>query len=118
MKWSVVLLALLLLVVGCAANPQGKPKNPVSEVPADKAAQYISRDRAVAIALNGATDAQLGDAQFVEQYRYGTPVTEEKVLAVWQVDLVTKYDLRPRSRVLVDAVTGKILLVSDPPSGQ
>lgn len=78
---------------------------------------YVGRDQAVQAALEGTQNATLKEARFVARYYPDHPGLRAKGLAVWAIELVSRSDQRPAARVIVDAVTGKVLSAVGPPTG-
>lgn len=67
--------------------------------------KYVSSEKAVQAALMGTQNLAVKGVQFGEG-------------AVWVVDLISTADQRPQGKAIVDALSGKVLSVSNAPSGQ
>ncbi len=80
--------------------------------------KYVSKEKAVQAALQGTQNVEVKSARLVEKHRLDLPTEGAKELPVWLIDLISKSDQRPAGKVIVDALTGKVLSVSSPPSGQ
>lgn len=79
--------------------------------------KYVSRDVAAQAALQGSKHLAVKTVQFDETYPLDHAGQGAKV-AVWIVELISTGDQRPQGKAIVDGVTGKVLSVSNPPSGQ
>lgn len=80
--------------------------------------QYVSREKAVEAALQGAKSLEVKGVQFVANYPLEHAGNGAKEGAVWVVELISMSDQRPQGKAIVDAVSGKVLSVSNAPSGQ
>jgi hypothetical protein len=109
-RWFALLLALFV-AVGCASRPSEAEQPKVSE------GEYVSRDKAAEAALVGTQNLAVKGVQFVAQYPLEHAGNGAKG-AVWVVELISTPDQRPQGKAIVDAVSGKVLSVSNAPSGQ
>jgi hypothetical protein len=79
--------------------------------------KYVSRDKAAEAALAGTRNLTVKGVQFVAQYPLEHAGNGAKG-AVWVVELISTPDQRPQGKAIVDGVSGKVLSVSNAPSGQ
>ncbi|HYF77779.1 MAG TPA: hypothetical protein VD973_11635 [Symbiobacteriaceae bacterium] len=79
--------------------------------------KYVSRDKAAEAALTGTQSLAVKGVQFAAQYPLEHAGNGAKG-AVWVVELISTPDQRPQGKAIVDAMSGKVLSVSNAPSGQ
>lgn len=85
-----------------------------------KVDRFITREQAVQAGLQGVntTMSEVKEAAFLPDYRDEQLPNGGAELAVWRLVLVSKTDQTPQGAIVVDAITGQVLTVSNAPSGQ